>query len=446
MIRCRLLVSIALFAVADLHADAQILPPGATPTRLTPSVVDGFSLRFTEGPLYDGAGGVLFTDLGPANPPASIGNPSRIFRYDIASGLTSLVDGDSGGANGLYRDANGQVLAAERERRQVTRRSAADVAVVETVLADGYNGAMFNGPNDLVMDAAGGIYFTDPDYDNRHQTQAVYYLDSQGLLTRILSGLNKPNGIVLSPGGDTLYLAVEADKRIMAYDVAPDGLPVNGREFARTDYSITGTFLNPPFGPDGITIDAAGNVFTAVHNQVFAWNPDGVRLFDLSMPTDPFRENPNNVEFGGADGRTLFIAAGRSLYGIELNVPSPALGDFNGDGTVSAADYTVWRNTLGSTTDLSADGNGNKVIDESDYEVWRSRFGTTLGGGGASTSNVVPEPSEVALMCLAAIGGLIYGQRRSHRLVSLRPHGGSAAFTAVLSASAHAGLWPAAAG
>jgi gluconolactonase len=378
MFRGRLIVAIVLvFAIQKLRAEAQILPPGATPTRLTPSVVDGFSLRFTEGPLYDGAGGVLFTDLGPANRPLT--NPSRIFRYDIASGLTSLVDGASGGANGLFMDSNGHVVAAERERRQVARRSAEDVSVVETALATDFNGTMFNGPNDLVIDVAGGIYFTDPDYDGRGKTKAVYYLNPLGSLAQILTGFNNPNGIILSPDGQTLYLAVEGEKRVMAYDVASDGTLSNERQFAT---------MGPSNSPDGITVDRAGNLYAAGYRSVWAWNPAGQPLFQLAMPLLALAtsaEDPTNVEFGGADGRTLFITAGKSLYGIELNVPSPALGDFNGDGTVSAADYTVWRNTLGTSTDLSADGNGNKTIDAGDYDVWREHFGTTLGSGGAAT-------------------------------------------------------------
>ena len=403
---CRCYIAgLTLLCLASHSSMAQILPPGATPTKLTPASVAGFSLRFTEGPLYDGAGGVYFTDLGPANQPAT--NPSRIYRYDVTSGVTSLVDSNSGGANGMYLDSNGQVVAAERERRQVARRSASDVSMVETVLAASFNGTPFNGPNDLVVDAAGGIYFTDPDYDGRGQTQAVYYLDPLGSLARILTGFNKPNGIVLSPGGKTLYVAIEAEKRIMAYDVGPDGLPTNGREFARSDVSIDGTPLNPPFGPDGITIDVAGNVYAAVQNAVFAWNPAGERLFDLPMPRAPSIENPNNIEIGGLTGRTLFIAAGRSLYGIDLNIPSPAFGDFDGDGAVTAADYTVWRDTLGSTENLSADGDGSKMIDEGDYDVWKSHFGEVLGSGSSTAGFALPEPSFSALIaaCILSMVG-----------------------------------------
>jgi hypothetical protein len=132
------------------------------------------------------------------------------------------------------------------------------------------------------------------------------------------------------------------------------------------------------------------------------------------MPLVPTtREDPTNVTFGGADGRTLFITAGRSLYGIELNVPSPALGDFDGDGTVTAADYTVWRNTLGSTTNLSADGDGNRVVDAADYDVWKAHFGQTAAGVAAvaSRSPSVPEPSSLWIFALSSLAFVLRGAR-----------------------------------
>ncbi len=393
----------AMIAAVASHSDAAIVPPGTTPMRLTPNSVGGNALRFTEGPLYDGAGGVYFTDLGPASQPTT--NPSRIFRYDIASGITSVADPASGGANGLYLDGNGQVVAAERERRQVAHRTAADVSVVETALVTSFNGTPFNGPNDLVVDAAGGIYFTDPDYDGRHQTEAFYYLNPQGSLARIRTGLSHPNGVVLSPGGSTLYLAVEGEKRILAYDVAGDGALSNERQFAA---------MGPSHSPDGLTIDRAGNLYAAANRQVWAWDPAGQLLFQLPIPIiapAATAEDPTNVEFGGADGRTLFITAGKSLYSIELNVPSPALGDFDGDGTVTAADYTVWRNTRGSTENLSADADGSKTIDAADYDVWRANFGSSLGSAALGGELSVPEPDFVALL----FGGLLFGDIRRLR-------------------------------
>jgi gluconolactonase len=396
-----LLIAVSVFSAVASHSAASIVPPGAVPTRLTPSSVGGNALRFTEGPLYDGAGGVYFTDLGNANLPAT--DPSRIFRYDIASGVTSVADPASGGANGLYLHSNGQVVAAERERRQVARRTAANVSVVETALVTSFNGTPFNGPNDLVIDAAGGIYFTDPDYNNRGRTEAFYYLNSLGVLTRVRTGLSRPNGVVLSPGGSMLYLAVEGERRILAYNVADDGTLSNERQFAT---------MGTSHSPDGLTIDRAGNLYAAANRQVWAWNPAGQLLFQLPMPvvaTATTAEDPTNVEFGGSDGRTLFITAGKSLYSIELNVPSPALGDFNGDGFVTAADYTVWRDTLGSTENLSADGDGNKSIDAADFDVWKDNFGDSLGSGAVAFAYSVPEPN-----CLMFLAGLIlFAVRRS---------------------------------
>ena len=61
------------------------------------------------------------------------------------------------------------------------------------------------------------------------------------------------------------------------------------------------------------------------------------------------------------------------------------LGDYNGDGTVDASDYTLWRKSIGSTTNLAADGNGNGVIDNGDFDVWRANFGQTAGTGSDLT-------------------------------------------------------------
>jgi hypothetical protein len=92
-------------------------------------------------------------------------------------------------------------------------------------------------------------------------------------------------------------------------------------------------------------------------------------------------------------------------------VAAPKLGDYDGDGTVTAADYTVWRNTFGATANLAADGVGDKVIGAGDYEVWKSRFGTTLGSGTAAASHAVPEPSGIALFASC----LLLGSRCSRR-------------------------------
>jgi hypothetical protein len=157
-------------------------------------------------------------------------------------------------------------------------------------------------------------------------------------------------------------------------------------------------------------VDAAGNVYAAVQNAVFAWNPAGARLFDLSVSQDP-----TNLKFGGASGRTLFITGGTSLFSVDLNVPVPAQGDYDGNGVVDAGDYVVWRNTLGTTANLSADGNGNRVIDAGDYDVWRSHFGQAIGSGTSASSAAVPEPGLVGILWSACAAGM-FARRRGAEL------------------------------
>ena len=114
---------------------------------------------FTEGPVADGQGGIWFTDLAPIGANTRL-RRSNILRFEIATGITQVVEENAGGANGLLLDSDGGLIAAEGYLQRVTRRAGG----TRTVLVDEWDGLPFNGPNDLVMDAGGGIYFTDPNY------------------------------------------------------------------------------------------------------------------------------------------------------------------------------------------------------------------------------------------------------------------------------------------
>ena len=81
--------------------------------------------------------------------------------------------------------------------------------------------------------------------------------------------------------------------------------------------------------------------------------------------------------------------------------------DFNGDGVVNAADYSVWRDSLGQTgVSLAADADGDGVVTNADYAIWKSNFGaiSVVGPGAAASSAIaVPEPTGITMMVVASV-------------------------------------------
>ncbi len=102
---------------------------------------------------------------------------------------------------------------------------------------------------------------------------------------------------------------------------------------------------------------------------------------------------------------------------LTLNVIGGLPGDYNLDGTVDAADYTVWRDNLG-TSNVAADGNNDGTVDSLDYNVWRSNFGASANASLGVTSGAVPEPSSVAIGLLSLLG-FAYGRKKVSGTVSL---------------------------
>jgi hypothetical protein len=116
-----------------------------------------------------------------------------------------------------------------------------------------------------------------------------------------------------------------------------------------------------------------------------------------------------NLAGGGTAGTTQF-----DWVQIILGVPA---GDYNEDGFINAADYTVWRNTLGEPVDRwdGADGDGDGVITEADYDVWKANYGKTipnLGSGSGDDLTTVPEPTAAVLLIIAMVMGMFGVARR----------------------------------
>jgi gluconolactonase len=269
-----------------------VIAPGAVVEKLA----GGFA--FTEGPGCDPHGNVYFTD-----------QPNdRIMRWDVEGRLATYLQ-PAGRANGLYFDREGNLIACADERNALWS-IAPDRTI--TVLRDSYDGKAFNGPNDVWARPDGALYFTDPFYPRpwwQHDAmpqdgQHVYFLsaDRQRLL-RATGDLVKPNGIIGSPDGKTLFVSDIEAKRTYRFDSAQDG-------------SLTNKTLVVDQGSDGMTLDDEGHIYLT---------GDGVMVFDMGgrvVEHIRIREEEwtANVCFGGRDRRTLFITASTGLYAIRMRV------------------------------------------------------------------------------------------------------------------------------
>jgi len=249
------------------------------------------NFKFTEGPAADATGNVYFTDV----------RAEKIYTWST-DGKLELYRENTGGANGLYFNKAGNLYACEGLNGRVTSISAD--GTVE-VLADEYNGKGFNKPNDLWIDPKGGVYFTDPAYgktEKKQDGEHVYYLlPDRSKVIRVIDDLARPNGILGTPDGKTLYVANPAAKEIWKYSIKPGGRLDNKTLFAAVLC-------------DGMTLDERGNLYTTPETvQVFS--PEGVMIEEIKTPN-----RPTNVTFGGKQNRTLFITARTHVYTVEMNV------------------------------------------------------------------------------------------------------------------------------
>ncbi|MDE0083956.1 MAG: SMP-30/gluconolactonase/LRE family protein [Gammaproteobacteria bacterium] len=287
---------------------AELVSPGA----LIEQVADGF--EFLEGPVWiREEERLVFSDLG--------GN--AIYSWTEDAGAEVLIapyfEGDTGGpgprraSNGITRDSEGRLVVGDHGRRQITRIE--DDGTL-TALADRYEGARLNSPNDLVYRSDGWLYFTDPPYGLDGQDDSpekeldfngIYRLSPTGELELLSAGQTRPNGIAFSPDESTLYVAnCEADAPLwMAYDVGADGLSA-----ARVFADLTGQ--EGSGCPDGLKVDLGGNVFATGPGGVWVFAPDGTPLGRISPD-----EVPANVGWG-EDGRTLYMTARTGLYRIRV--------------------------------------------------------------------------------------------------------------------------------
>ena len=284
-----------------------------------------------EGPAFDAKGDLFFSDI----------YNSRIYRM-TSDGKVSVFRAESGRTNGNTFDSRGRLISCEGAeqgaggRRRIVRTDL-ETGKIE-VLTDRFEGKRYNSPNDVVADAKGRIWFTDPYYgDDRSSlemdAEAVYRIDPDGSVTRVLSQpeIQRPNGLALTPDGRTLYVIDSngrpgGNRKIWAFDVDANGTPFGRRlvfDFGRGR------------GGDGLRLDERGNLWVAggiafprnegetadVPPGIYVMTPKGELLGRIPIPEDLC----TNLAFGGPNRRTLHVTAGKSIYKIPLAVSGYAL-------------------------------------------------------------------------------------------------------------------------
>jgi len=296
-----------------------------------PEVSVATTVAFTEGPAQGPDGMMYFTEV----------TNNRILRWKPGTRKHEIFRADANRANGLLFDGQGRLIACEgsdteHDNPRVTRTDM-KTGQVEAI-ATQFEGKSFNGPNDVTIDAKGRLYFTDPAPDATSQAAArprnaigvpgVYRIDTDGKIARLLSAPDTewPNGLVISPDDKTLYL-IEANKveggtrAIRAFDLSAEGTLSNRRVLYN---------FYPGRSADGMAIDAAGNLYAAagLHRRrgthetldtkcgVYVISPQGKLLRFIPVPEDTI----TNTAFGGADNKTLFITAGKTLFQIQNDI------------------------------------------------------------------------------------------------------------------------------
>ena len=256
--------------------------------------------EFTEGPAADKEGNVYFTD-----------QPNdRILKWNVTNNQVSEYMKPSGRSNGLYFDNEGNLLSAADEKNELWRINSDKK---ETVLISDFKGKKLNGPNDLWVDAKGGIYFTDPYYQRdwwshkkpQQKENRVYYLAPNADKPIIVSNDNyvQPNGVIGSKDGRKLYVADQADNKIFVFDIQKNG-------------NLANRTLFTAMGSDGMTIDNKGNIYLTGTDGVTVLNADGKKIEQIAVP----KGWTANVTFGGKNFKTLFITALNSVYTLQMNV------------------------------------------------------------------------------------------------------------------------------
>ena len=298
----------------DPRLDA-LIAPHAKVERL------GGGFKWAEGPVWIKRGGYLLFSDPPMN---------TIYRWSPKHGVKAFLhpSGYAGndtaplreaGSNGLAVDASGALIICDSGNRGLARLDLKTKR--KEIFLDLFEGKRFNSPNDLCIARSGAIYFTDPPYglagiENSPVKElpysGVYRVTPDGKITLLDKSFLYPNGVALSPDETVLYVSNTDAKQpiIRAYQLGANGMP--------TSFSTlfdTTPLIKPgvPGMPDGMKVDASGNLFVAGPGGILVLTKEGELLGVIGAGK---RATPNCAF--GEDGKSLFLAATDCLARVRL--------------------------------------------------------------------------------------------------------------------------------
>ena len=263
--------ALAPILIGNTEGSDTIIAPGAELEELFSDA------HFTEGPTVAPDETVYFSDITFTDQTDM--QAGHIMRYNPETGETTVFRSPSGMSNGMEFDAQGRLVIAEGADFGGRRITRTDMKTGKSeIIAGLYNGKPFNSPNDLTIDEQGRIYFTDPRYAGNEPVEqpvfGVYRIDPDGSVHLVVTDGGKPNGVAVSPDQQTLYVISHDNGAMGSF---PDEVPLRKGRMALLTYDLspegTATFRKvlvdyaPQDGPDGMVVDAEGNLWVAVRDE-----------------------------------------------------------------------------------------------------------------------------------------------------------------------------------
>lgn len=301
---------IVKYDVTNPKALQLLVPKGAKLERLTDTA------KWSEGPVVLKDGTVLWSDI--------VNN--RVLQWNETEGVKTW-HAPAQFQNGHAIDQEGRIIAASHGKRAIERL---EKDGKWHVLVDLYHDKKLNSPNDVILDAQGDIWFTDPIFGIKKESEGYggnpvaggefsyrYSPQTHEIVRLNTPEVKTPNGIAFSPDQKKLYLTdsqIAHDQKdtglhrhLFVYDIDENKQMSNGKMLAQIDIGV----------PDGIAVDNHGNIWVTGGQYIHVYKPNGTKIGSLKFPTTVANMVFTTLQNGQ---KVMYVAGATSLYRLPVLV------------------------------------------------------------------------------------------------------------------------------